>query len=234
MFSPIKTIIKNNGLRYYAYNSSEISFSIARNESIEINGDLFTYIKQSGDIDMLLTNIVHGLLEVSYVINSRFPVFTNIDVNMTNASTRQVKLLDKMIGVVPAKAGKKPVKKDEEAKDVAKSVAEETKSAVPTDAKKNENVVGFAEDEPKLTLPKDNAYAGMFTTDKASDDSAANNPAFGEGVVITEKPVKIAETNNAEIKVDPLKPAAAPKETTSKTTAPAQEDTKKPARKQVK
>lgn len=223
MFSPIKTIVKNKGMRYYAYNSSEISFSIAKNESIEINGDLFTYIKQPGDIEMLLNNIVNDLLEVTYVVNSRFPVSTGIDVNMTGASSRQVKLLDKMIGANAAPKKAAPKKPEQ-----VKAPEQETKSAVPTDEKKDETVIGFADKEPATKIPEDAALSGMFMND-GDKAPAAKDPAFGEGLVITEQKPKVIENTKLNVKVETVK-AAAPEAPA----APAEEPAKKPARKQVK
>lgn len=216
MYTPVKTIIKNKGLARYAFNAVGISFAIAKGEELEVNGDIFTYMSHDNDAENLLNNINHGLLEVSYAVNSRFPVSSGIDVNMAQATTRQKKLLDKMIGAAPATKATK-AKKAAEPKQEEQQIEEKPISIVPADDASKENAKGLTTEGPKEVIPEDAAYKGMFVETPEADVKAVNDPGIGESVVIVEEMPKGIDNKELNVKIEetPIEKVA-PKATRNK------------------
>lgn len=229
MYSPIKTIVKNKEMKRFAFNADGISFSIAKGEKVEINGDIFTYIRLDGDAEVLLNNIAKGLIDVSYAINSRFAVSSSMTVNMLKSTARQRKLLDKIIGVEPVKKAVKPAaKKAEEAP--AKSEEDKLVSLVPVDGVDNENAKGLTTEGPVDKVPEDTAYKGMFMQAPAESTEAKADPGFGEGVVITEAQPKAINDGKVDAKIVETPINTAPEKKAAE--APATEASAKEAEKQ--
>jgi hypothetical protein len=202
MYSPIKTIIKNKSSRHFTFNADGVSFAIARGDKMELNGDLFTYVKRDGDAEALLNNIINGLIEITYAVNSRFSVVSGMNVTLATATARQQRLLDKMIGVVPEKKAAKGAKKDskkveEEKKTEPADESPKVNSAVPVDGA-DTAAKGLATEGPKEAVPTDTAYNGMFVQPADKKEDVKTDPGLGESIVVTEAAPVVAE--NAEVK----------------------------------